>query len=189
MAIDTFLVIRPNPQNPPIGEAPTTDSYFQKTFPGAAVISIRDFDFAVESPAAIGSASSGLLAGKAKFDEFVFHKAIDRASPGLFAVCSSGHPFAAVQLYIREAAPGPGTSGVAAPFLAYEFQTVIITKIDWSGGGADPELSEEVTFAYGALVIAYQATNPDGSLAGAPVKANWSEVSNLPNVQDSIVLQ
>ena len=189
MAIDAFLVIRPNPQNPPIGEAPTTDSYFLKTFPGATVISISDFEFAVENSAAIGSASGGAGgagAGKAKFDELVIHKAIDRASPGLFSVCSSGRSFAAVQLYIRKATPGPGTTGVAAPFLAYEFQTVLITKIDWSGGGADPEPSEEVTFAYGALAIAYQPTNPDGSPAGAPVKEGWSQVTNSPSVQDSI---
>jgi type VI secretion system secreted protein Hcp len=188
VAFDAFLVIRSIPGNPPIGESPTTDSYFLKTFPNATVIPVIDFEFAVESPGA-GVASSGAGAGKVTLDDLVIQKTIDKASPALFSACASGHAFAAVQLYLRKDGPGTGPGGTAAPFVGYEFQTAFITKIDWSGSDAEAEPTEQVTFAYGALAIAYKQVNPDGSTAGPPVTGSWNRVTSLPQVQDSIVLQ
>jgi hypothetical protein len=49
----------------------------------------------------------------------------------------------------------------ATPCLGYEFQTVFITNIDWTGG-ASAGTTEALTFAFGAMVMAFGPTNPDG---------------------------
>jgi type VI secretion system secreted protein Hcp len=186
VAVDIFLVIRSNPQNPQLSDTPTTDSYFSSTFPGAVVFEISDFDFDVQNTINIASASTGAGAGKANFSQLVIHRSVDKLSPALLSVSATGEHFAAIQLYLRH--PNPTAGGtVPAPFLAYEFQTVFISKIEWSAG-AGADLTEEVTFIYGALAVAFQAVNADGTAAGTPVKSAWSQMSNSPSVQDSIIL-
>ena len=186
MAVDIFLVIRSNPQNPQLSDDPTTDSYFSSTFPGAVVFEVSDFDFDVQNAISIGSATGGAGAGKATLGQLVIHRTVDKLSPALLSVSATGEHFVAIQLYLRH--PNPAAGGaVPAPFLAYEFQTVSISKIEWSAG-AGADLAEEVTFVYGALAVAFQAANPDGTLAGPPVKSAWSQIQNSSNVQDSIIL-
>lgn len=186
MAVDIFLVIRSNSQNPQISDTPTTDPYFLSTFSSAVVFEVSDFDFDVQNTISIASASTGAGAGKANFSQLVIHRSVDKLSPALLSISATGEHFAAIQLYLRH--PNPTGGGqVPAPFLAYEFQTVFISKIEWSAG-AGADLTEEVTFVFGALVVAFQAANPDGSLAGAPTKSAWSQLTNSSSVQDSIIL-
>ena len=50
------------------------------------------------------------------------------------------------------------------------------TKIDWTGPG-DEGPEESITFAYGALDVAYAQQKPDGSLE--PFKnTSWNQVTN-----------
>jgi type VI secretion system Hcp family effector len=183
VAVDIFLVIRPNPQNPLLSDSPTTDSYFLSAFPGAVVFEISNFDFAVQNPITVGSAATGAGAGKASLGQLVIHKAVDKVSPALFTLSGTGQHLTAIQLYIRR----PGVGAASAPFLAYEFQMVYVSKIEWSAD-AGGDLTEAVTFAYGAVAVAFQAANPDGTSAGTPVKSAWSQVLNSSSVQDSIIL-
>ena len=186
MAVDIFLVIRSNPQNPQLSDDPTTDSYFSSTFPGAVVFEVSDFDFDVQNTINIASATTGAGAGKASFGQLVIHRSVDKLSPALLSVSATGEHFVAIQLYLRH--PNPTAGGAApAPFLAYEFQTVFISKIEWSAA-AGADLTEAVTFVYGAVAVAFQAANPDGTPAGPPAKSAWSQVQNAASVQDSIVL-
>ena len=64
---------------------------------------------------------------------------------------------------------------------------MFISKIEWSAA-AGADLTEAVTFVYGAVAVAFQAANPDGTPAGPPAKSAWSQVQNAASVQDSIVL-
>jgi type VI secretion system secreted protein Hcp len=186
VAVDIFLVIRSNAANPPLGESPTTDSYFLSTFPDAAVFEVSDFDFGVQNTVDIGSAATGAGAGKVSFGQLVIHRTVDKLSPSLLKLSAAGQHLAAIQLYLRH--PNPTAGGaVPAPFLAYEFQTVFISKIEWSAG-AGADLTEEVTFVYGALAVAFQAVNADGTSAGTVVKSGWSQIQNSSSVQDSIIL-
>ena len=186
MAVEIFLVIRANAQNPPLGDSPTTDSYFSSTFPEAVVFEISDFDFDVQNTVDIGSAATGAGAGKASLGQLVIHRTVDKLSPALLNLSTVGQHLAAIQLYLRH--PNPTAGGAApAPFLAYEFQTVFISKIEWSAA-AGADLTEAVTFVYGAVAVAFQAANPDGTPAGPPAKSAWSQVQNAASVQDSIVL-
>jgi type VI secretion system secreted protein Hcp len=178
VAIQVFLVIPGTPGNPPVAEPPSTDPYFTSSFPNAAVIEVKSFEFAVENATTVGSAT-GEAGAKARFDELVIRKFVDQASPSLFSASVSGQHFAVVHLLVRH-------DGAArqAPFLDYEFQTVFITNIAWSGSDGDPEPAEAVTFEYGALKIVYKTANPDGSPA-QPVSASWSQVSNSADVADT----
>jgi type VI secretion system Hcp family effector len=127
MAIDIFLVIPENPANPPVDGTAAADQSVAATFPNATVISVSSFELGIENPVSLGSATGGAGAGKVQFDPLIIQKAVDHASPSLFSAASSGRNFQAVQLYLRSSGPA------AQPFLAYEFRTVLITKIDWSG--------------------------------------------------------
>jgi type VI protein secretion system component Hcp len=150
------------------------------------VFEVSDFDFDVQNTINIAPPTGVPAAGKANFGQLVIHRTVDKLSPALLNVSATGEHFAAIQLYLRH--PNPTAGGaVPAPFLAYEFQTVFIAKIEWSAG-AGADLTEEVTFVYGALAVAFQAVNADGTTAGTVVKSAWSQVQNSSNVQDSIIL-
>jgi type VI secretion system secreted protein Hcp len=185
VAVDLFLVIPQNPATPQINPTltTTTDQYFSTAFPNAAVFEVADYDFVVENPTTIG-AGGGAGAGKVRFDGLVIHKQVDKISPVLFTISASGEHFAVVQLYVRRTGGAPG----ATPYLAYEFQTVFITNIEWSASdSADP--TEAVTFAYGVVVIAFEPTNADGSPAAAVVRGSWSEITNEGNIPDTLNLK
>jgi type VI secretion system secreted protein Hcp len=178
VSIQAFLVIPQKPGNPPVTEAPSTDPYFTATFPSAAVIEVKTFEFAVENATTVGSATGGAGA-KARLDQLVILKSVDKVSTSLFNASVSGAHFAVAHLFIRH-------DGAAqqVPFLDYEFQTVFITNIAWSGSGGDPDPAEAVTFEYGALKIVYKTANPDGS-QGQAVSASWSQVTNSADVADT----
>jgi type VI secretion system secreted protein Hcp len=176
--IEVFLVIPQKPGDPPVAEAPSTDPYFTSSFPNAAVIEVKSFEFAVENATTVGSAT-GEAGAKARFDQLVIRKFVDKVSTSLFSASVSGEHFAVVHLFVRH-------DGAAqqVPFLNYEFQTVFITNIAWSGSDGDPDPAEAVTFEYGALKIVYKTAGPDGS-PGQDVSASWSQVSNSADVADT----
>jgi type VI secretion system secreted protein Hcp len=178
MSFDAFLVI-PTGSGPAISGETVTDKYFASAFGKAAVIALSSFDFSAENPTTIGSASGGAGAGKAKFNELAITKKVDKSSPGLFAALATGGHFGSVQLYLRRS----GADG--KPYLAYEFQLVSVTKVDWTGSDGDDAPSEAVTFVYGALQVAYKTQNPDGSL-GSATKTSWSQVTNSPATTDGL---
>jgi type VI protein secretion system component Hcp len=153
------------------------------TFPGAAIFEITDFEFTAENPTVTGAGNTASGAGKIKFDGLVIHKPVDQGSPALFTISASEEHFPVVQLYIRNA-PGPA-GGTPLPFLGYEFQTVYITDIDWSAGVDSTQPVDAVTFAFGAMVIAFKPTNPDGTL-GQASRGSWSEITNAGNVPDTL---
>jgi type VI secretion system secreted protein Hcp len=184
VSIEVFLVIPQKPGDPPVAEAPSTDPYFTASFPNAVVIEVKTFEFAVENATTVGSATGGAGA-KARFDQLVIRKFVDKSSTSLFSASVSGEHFAVVHLFVRQDGTGqPSGTAPEVPFLDYEFQTVFITNIDWSGSAGDPAPVEAVTFEYGALKIVYKAPNPDGTLGG-PVSASWSQVSNSADVADT----
>ena len=113
----------------------------------------------------------------------MIHKPVDKGSPVLFSISASGEHFAVVQLYIRNSGAGP-SGAPATPYLGYEFQTVFITNIDWSGGES-AGTTEAVTFAFGAMVMAFGPTNPDGT-PGPVIRGSWSELTNAGNIPDAL---
>jgi type VI secretion system secreted protein Hcp len=182
MAIDIFLVIPQDPANPAITETTVSDPSVATAFPNSTVIPVTDFELEVDNAVDADSAAAGAGAGKAEFNPLTVHKAVDKASPSLFEACASGRHFTAVQLYLQQPT---GTS--LSTFLAYEFQTVAITKIDWSGSAGEEAPTEALTMEYGALVIAYKPTDSGGSAAQV-TQGGWSRVTNTSDVQSTLAL-
>ena len=180
VALTAFLVIPPNPGSTLSGE-PVTDQFFSGAqFADATVVQLRSYAFGAQNQVAAGSAGAGT--GRTRFEELSISKPVDRSSAGLFNTMATGGHLRAVQLYLRRSG-GPD----ARPYLAYEFQVVAVTKIDWSGADGDDAASESVTFAYGALALGYRGRHADGSLTSA-TRAGWSAVSNSAKVADTLLL-
>lgn len=135
---------------------------------------INDFRFGAENKVAIGSATSGAGGGKVQFNEFTIRRTSDTASPYFFKNLAAGAHYKKVTLVMRKAG---GTSDKAGkPFVVFNFGTVFTTKIDWAGPGEDgPE--ESITFAYGALDVAYVQQKPDGSME-MPRNVSWNQMTN-----------
>ena len=182
MPIEIFLVIPQDPANPAITEATELDPSVTTAFPNSTIIPVNDFDLEVDNAVDVASGTTGAGAGKVDFNPLTIHKAVDKASPSLFEACASGRHFTAVQLYLWQSA---GPSGTA--FLAYEFQTVFITKIDWSGTAGNEAPTETLTMEYGALVIAYKPTD-SGSTPGQVTQGGWSRITNTSEVQSTLAL-
>jgi type VI secretion system secreted protein Hcp len=178
MAVDTFLVLPSaaigTPNVPPLVSDPISDAYFSQTYakPGAAVVQLRSFSLGMENLVTIGSTSTGAGVGKAKFNELLVEKLVDRLSPTLLVLSASGAHFPTVQIFVRKAGAQSGK-----PYLAYEFTTVFVTKLQWSGDSGDEVPVEQVTFVYGGLSLGYYPQQPDGSV-GKVTKMGWSQVTN-----------
>ena len=175
MAFDTFMVIPAAPTGvpglPQVTPEPVQDSYFAQV-KAIAVVKLRSFSLSSENPPSIGSTTTATGSGKVRFNPLQVEKSIDRLSPFLFAISASGAHFPSIQLFVRKAG-----SATTKPYLAYEFSTAFVSRIDWSGSDGDDAPAEQIEFMYGALTLGYYPQQPDGSL-GKLVKSGWSEVTN-----------
>jgi type VI secretion system secreted protein Hcp len=119
--------------------------------PAHQAFEIKDFSFGVENPTTIGSATGGAGAGKVRFNEFTITTKVDQASVAFFRNCVAGAHYKTVVIDLYN---NPTHTG--KPFLEYKFQTVFVTKIDWSGPG-DEIPTEQITFVYGKLATTYHS--------------------------------
>jgi len=141
-------------------------------FKGA--IQVLDFTFGAENATTIGSTATGAAAGKARLNEFVVRKNTDKASGSLFQACCTGVHSPEAVLSIRKTV-GTGKPSV---YLTYRFSMVFCSKVEWSGPGDEGPI-ESVSFAYGALQVAYQAIDgTTGALVGTPSAITWNQVAN-----------
>jgi type VI protein secretion system component Hcp len=131
-------------------------------------IELLEAALGIENPATIGSASSGVGAGKASFEALRIVKSVDATSPDLVALCGQGATFPQMSMYVRRA-------GSDTDDLVYQFKLVKLTRIevDADSGGDAPQ--ETVDFVFGALQIAYTSVG-----ATSPMTAAWSVVQNQP---------
>jgi type VI secretion system secreted protein Hcp len=172
MAFDAFLnFVTGGVAEKIIGES--TDTQFKGWF------EIKEFSFGIENTLNITSASSGAGAGKAEFKEFTIKKQTDQASPRLAITCGQGGHYELVQLRLRKS--GAKSSGGAGDvYLAFDFKTVAVKSIEWSGSGGDDVPEETVIFEYGAMKVAYKPQNKDGTLGGV-VERSWNKLTNSQN--------
>jgi type VI secretion system secreted protein Hcp len=125
---------------------------------------IKDFSFGVENPSAIGSATGGAGAGKAKFKEFTIKRVTDSASPAFFRqAVSSGRHFKVVKIEMRKAGGDPHQ------LVNYVFTDVFISKVNMSGSG-DRGPEESITLVYGAMTVHYTNQTAGEQTAPAPIK-------------------
>ena len=115
---------------------------------------VQSWDWGVETPTTISSATGGAGVGKASFNEFRIQKNIDNVSPVLYKAAATGQNIATLTLRV-------GTQ------LTYTFSTVFVTKVEQSGEGNDG--NEQVTFVFGKL-------RTDNLTSGTIVSSCWDVV-------------
>jgi type VI secretion system secreted protein Hcp len=151
-AVDTFIWFEG-------GQGTSTDARHKGWF------EVRDFSFAVEGSAAVGSATGGAGSGKVKAKEFTIKRVSDSASPTFFRqAVSSGRHFPVVKIEMRKAGGDPHQ------YADYVFTDVLISKINMSGPG-DRGPEESITFVYGGMTVQYVNQGASGQTAPAPAKA------------------
>jgi type VI secretion system secreted protein Hcp len=181
-AVDAFIWFESQPVGMEIIKGQSTDVVFTGKNGWSA---LQDFNFGVENPTTIGSATGGAGAGKIKFNEFSIKKTTDVNSPAFFKNCAAGAHYKNVTIAMRKSGGDP--SRTTGAYLVFQFETVFTTKIDWSGPG-DEGPEESITFVYGKLNITYRQQNSDGTIEKPGTTQGWDQVLNRSsnNSPDSV---
>jgi type VI secretion system secreted protein Hcp len=128
-------------------------------------IEIYSFSWGASNPVSVGSSGGhGMTAGRVSISSFNIMKKSDKASTSLFQACATGKNFTKATVTMRKAGGDAGQS----PFLLYEFDTVMVESIQWSGSsGGDDTPTESVSLAFAKCAITYNTIDAKGS----PTKA------------------
>jgi type VI secretion system secreted protein Hcp len=120
-------------------------------------IELSSFSWSVENPTTIGSATGGAGTGKAKFNDFVVTKPVDKTSPQFFHELTIGNHKSLVTIDFTKIS-GTGTEQT---YLEYRMGVVFTTKISWSSGGDQP--TESLTMVAGSVGVKTFAFRSDGT--------------------------
>jgi type VI secretion system secreted protein Hcp len=128
-------------------------------------IEIYSFSWGASNPVSVASSGGkGLSAGRVSISSFNIMKKADKASTQLFQACATGKNFPKATVIMRKA----GGEGGQAPFLQYDFDTLMVESIQWSGSsGGDDTPTESVSLAFAKVAITYNTVDAKGS----PTKA------------------
>lgn len=130
-------------------------------------IELISFSWGATNPTSIGVGGGG-GSGKVNVSSFNFMKKTDAASPILFQACCDGTHFPKASVTLHKAG-----GKEAVDYLKYEFETVFVESMQWSGSsGGDDVPMESVSFAFGKVEMTYTKQNPDGT-KGSPIVAKW----------------
>jgi type VI secretion system secreted protein Hcp len=135
----------------------------------AGQIILDSFQLGAHNATNIG-AGKGAGAGKVQVSNFTVTKRTDASSVPLFLACCKGTHFANAMVTIRRA------GGEQVEFLKYEFDTIFVEDISWSGGGMDDNPMESLSLAFGAVQMTYTPQNEDGTI-GSPIVAKWDQIA------------
>jgi len=156
MAFDTYLQIDEIP-----GEATASGMEGQ--------IAVLSFSFGASNSTTLGPASSGGGGGQSSLSDFTIMKKTEKSSAGLFKACTTGQHLPKAVITMRKA----GTT--QNPFLVYEFATVYVTSVQWSGStGGDDSPAESVSFTFGKVTVTYTPQDNLGNPVGEPQIASWN---------------
>ena len=124
--------------------------------PGSPSLEISSWSWGVSNTGSVGSGGGG-GAGKASFNDLTITKVVDKASPKLALLCATGEHIPSVVLTVNR----PG--GSTLPYLEIKLTDAIITSVQHSGSGGDANAqpTEKVTFQYRRVELKY--TTVDGN--------------------------
>jgi type VI secretion system secreted protein Hcp len=108
---------------------------------------------------------AGAGAGRVQIEPLHVLKKADRSSPQLLLACASGRHLKQAVLTVRKA------GREQLDFLVYRFGDVVVSSYR-TGGSADAEPTDQVSFTFARIQVELRPQKPDGSLAAA-VKAGW----------------
>ena len=138
---------------------------------GGFLYEVSGLSFGAIQTLNIGSQSTGSGAGKAHFAPLTFLTASSNLTVQLDSMLASGTPFAQVNLYGYDTAPGGAPVQVVHD--VFKLAAVKSDTIDAGSG------QHQVAFEYGGLVETAAPLNPDGT-SGTPVTPlGWNSVKNI----------
>jgi len=151
MAFDAFLQV-----DDVKGEAEASG------FEGA--IEILSFSWGASNP--VNLSGTGMGSGKVSLSDFSIMKKTDSASNVFFAKCCDGTHFDKATVSFRKA------GGEQEVYLTYEFETVFVSSIQWSGSsGGDDVPTESGSFAYKKVTITYNPQKDTGGSDGPDIQS------------------
>jgi len=121
------------------------------------VVEIQSYQFGVENPTTISSATGGSGGGsKVRFDELTLTKQIGSSTTQFLRSLSSGGRYKQIQLNVQKAgAPGQ-------PYLTYLLGDAAVTSLQHSGSSGSPP-TESIALAFGSLKLSYRAQDASGN--------------------------
>jgi type VI secretion system secreted protein Hcp len=103
----------------------------------------------------------GAGSGKVNPQDFHFVKKLDKSSPVLFISCATGKVFKTATVTARKA------GGKQEDYLIFKLSDVLISSYQTGGSaGSDVVPTEQFSFNFAKLEMAYKEQKPDGSLGG-----------------------
>ena len=133
---------------------------------------LQEFQLGAENAVDIGSQVGASRGARASFKSLSFTKQTDKASVTLLAKLLNGSCLENMIIELRRSGEGEGVAGVT--YLKYEFLSVYVADMTWSGGGDDP-CTESLELKFGAFKATYTPS------VGPPVPTEWSTVLNEAN--------
>ena len=137
-------------------------------------IEILSFNHGISQPS-IGTRSStgGASAERCDHEDLVITKQVDKASPKLYELCSTGKHIATVTIELCRA------GGDKVRYIEVKMEQVIISSVHPSGHAHGNEFpAESVAFNYGKIKWTYtQQKRSDGS-GGGNVTGGWDLTAN-----------
>ena len=136
-------------------------------------IDITSFSWGAVNSSSVG-VGAGVSVGKVTVNDFSVIKSTDSSSPVLFQKCCDGSVIATGVVTLQRQ-----VSGVATPYLVYNFQNVYVTSVQWSGsGGGGDSPMESCTFCFEIGTVDYTPQKDDGT-AGNAIHGGWNVGENV----------
>ena len=133
-------------------------------------IDVSAFSWGMTNPAAPGGGGGGGSAGRVSFQDLTVTKAVDAASPPLFAATATGQQVRNAVLTVVSSGDAPEA------YLRYCLGDVTVASFKQEGTGSQRPV-ETVTFRYAQFALAYGRQAADGSRTF--VTEGWDLIRNL----------
>jgi type VI secretion system secreted protein Hcp len=131
---------------------------------------LLSFSFGASNGSSFSSASGGGSKSKGELSYFSVMKNSEQASATLLQHCLTGEHFKKAKVVLRKATG----KGGQAPFIEYEFDSVIVSSIQWSGSkGGDDVPTESLALAFDKVTVTYYNQAADGKTSKG-TQAFWS---------------
>lgn len=131
-----------------------------------------DFSFGVHNASQMGSGQGSAAVNRADFNDFVFTKVMDSASPDLNGFCAAGKKFdqAIVHLCMT-------LQEKQAVYMQYTFKNVMISSVSVSGAGDVGKPQESISIAFSEVEWKFTAYDHKGRKVADYTKAHNLETN------------
>src|ERR1700712_65008 len=146
-------------------------------------VEVTTFSHAISQPkSATASSAGGHTSERVEFDDLVFTKDIDYATPALMIACASGTLIKDIEVHFYRAYGGNSAKGEQArhEYYTLKLKNTIVSSVGTSMN-ADGLPAEKFTLKPAAMSWFYEEHKLDGS-KGKKMEKMWSLTTNKPEL-------